>query len=168
MLRCLISRDSGESTHGPLPFIKRQWEPTGSTSLPLVTVWTYLDPLLEIMVTDRANKLQSNQNVPHMTFNGVIISNKGSEPESLSRIAKTIAALSRLNVIWREKNISLASLVKLMQTLILSTFLYALESWNLTAETKRKSQALEMRCYRALLNIFYCCCLCYPGKNLGF
>ena len=40
-----------------------------------------------------------------------------------------------------------------MRTLILSTFLYACESWTLTAETERRSQALEMRCYRRLLNI---------------
>ena len=47
----------------------------------------------------------------------------------LSRIAQTTAALSRLKIIWRDKNISLASKVKLMRTLILSTFLYACESW---------------------------------------
>ena len=73
----------------------------------------------------------------------------------LSRIAQRTAALSRLKIIWRDKNISLASKVKLMQTLILSTFLYACESWILTAEIERRTQALEMRCYRRLLNISY-------------
>ena len=42
-----------------------------------------------------------------------------------------------------------------MRTLILSTFLYACESWTLTAEFERRIQALEMRCYRRLLNIPY-------------
>ena len=42
-----------------------------------------------------------------------------------------------------------------MWMLILSTFLYACESWNLTAEIERRIQALEMRCYRRLLNISY-------------
>ena len=42
-----------------------------------------------------------------------------------------------------------------MRTLILSTFLYACESWTLTAEIERRIQALEMRCYRRLLNISY-------------
>ena len=42
-----------------------------------------------------------------------------------------------------------------MRTLILSTFLYALESWTLKAEIERRIQALEMRCYRRLLNISY-------------
>ena len=42
-----------------------------------------------------------------------------------------------------------------MRTLILSNFLYACESWTLTAEIERRIQALEMRCYRRLLNISY-------------
>ena len=42
-----------------------------------------------------------------------------------------------------------------MWTLILSTFFYACESWTLTAEIGRRIQALEMRCYRRLLNISY-------------
>ena len=42
-----------------------------------------------------------------------------------------------------------------MRTLILSTFIYACESWTLTAEIERRIQALEMRCYRRLLNISY-------------
>ena len=86
---------------------------------------------------------------------GAIISNEGSKPEILSRIAQTTAALSRLKIIWRDKNISLASKVKLMRTLILSTFLYACESWTLTEEIERRVQAFEMRCYRRLLNISY-------------
>ena len=74
---------------------------------------------------------------------GAIISNEGSKTEILSRTAQTTAALSRLKIIWRDKNISLASKVKLMRTLILSTFLYACESWTLIAEIERRIQALE-------------------------
>ena len=42
-----------------------------------------------------------------------------------------------------------------MWTVILSTFLYACDSWTLTAEIERRIQALEMRCCRRLLNISY-------------
>ena len=58
-------------------------------------------------------------------------------------------------MIWRDKNISLVSKVKLMRKLILSTFSFACESRTLTAEIERRIQALEMRCYRRLLNIIY-------------
>ena len=44
----------------------------------------------------------------------------------------------------------LASKVKQMRTLILSTVLYACESWTLTAQIERRIQALEMRFYRRL------------------
>ena len=100
-------------------------------------------------------KGQRLEEVENFMYLGAIISNEGSKPEILSRIAQTTAALSRLKIIWRDKNISLASKVKLMRTLILSTFLYACESWTLTAEIERRIQALEMRCYRRLLNISY-------------
>ena len=100
-------------------------------------------------------KGQRLEEVENFKYLGAIISNEGSKPEILSRIAQTTAALSRLKIIWRDKNISLASKVKLMRTLILSTFLYSCESWTLTAEIERRIQALEMKCYRRLLNISY-------------
>ena len=100
-------------------------------------------------------KGQRLEEVENFKYLGAIISNEGSKPEILSRIAQTTAALSRLKIIWRDKNISLASKVKLMWTLILFTFLYAYENWTLTAEIERRIQALEMRCYRRLLTISY-------------
>ena len=98
-------------------------------------------------------KGQRLEEVENFKYLGAIIANEGPKPEILSRIAQSAAALSRLKIIWRNKNISLASKVKLMRTLVLSTFLYACESWTLTAEMERRIQALEMRCYRRFLNI---------------
>ena len=40
-----------------------------------------------------------------------------------------------------------------MGSLVISIFLYACESWTLTAELEKKTQAFEMRCYRRLLKI---------------
>ena len=42
-----------------------------------------------------------------------------------------------------------------MRSLVISIFLYACESWILTAELEKRTQAFEMRCYRRLLNISY-------------
>ena len=100
-------------------------------------------------------KGQRLEEVEDFKYLGAIISNEGSKSEILSMIAQTTTALSRLKIIWSDKNISLASKVKLIRTLILSTFLYASESWNLTEENKRRIQALEMRYNRRLLNISY-------------
>ena len=42
-----------------------------------------------------------------------------------------------------------------MPSLFISIFLYAFESWTLTAELEKRTQAFEMRLYRRLLNILY-------------
>ena len=84
-----------------------------------------------------------------------VVSDDGSKPEVLSRIAQATAALIKLKPIWRDNNISLGSKVKLMRSLVISIFLFACESWTLTGELEKRTQAFAMRCYRRLLNISY-------------
>ena len=42
-----------------------------------------------------------------------------------------------------------------MCSFVTSIFLYVCESWTLTAELQRRIQAMEMRCYRKILQISY-------------
>ena len=49
--------------------------------------------------------------------------------------------------------ITLRSKIRLLRSLVISIFLYACESCTLTADLQRRIQAMEMRCYRRLLNI---------------
>ena len=42
-----------------------------------------------------------------------------------------------------------------MRSLVTSIFLYACESWTLTAELQRRIQTMELRCYRKILSISY-------------
>ena len=42
-----------------------------------------------------------------------------------------------------------------MSSRVTSISLFACESWTLTAELQRRIQAMEMRCYRKILNISY-------------
>ena len=42
-----------------------------------------------------------------------------------------------------------------MRSLVISIFLYACESWTLTAELEKRTHAFEMRCYRRVLNFSY-------------
>ena len=42
-----------------------------------------------------------------------------------------------------------------MRFLVISSFLYACESWTLTAELQRRIQVIEMRCYRKIRHISY-------------
>ena len=81
-----------------------------------------IDPDKTKVMTNNQNGFQrevkikghSLEEVENFKYLLAIISNEGLKPEILSRIAQTTAALSRLKIIWRDKNISLASKVKLM------------------------------------------------------
>ena len=42
-----------------------------------------------------------------------------------------------------------------MRSQLTSIFLYACESWTLTAQLQRRIQAMAMRCYRKILRISY-------------
>ena len=72
----------------------------------------------------------------------------------LSGIAQTTAALTRLKPVWNDRSISLSSKIRLVRSLVTSIFLYACKSWTLTAELRRRIQAMEM-CYRKILHISY-------------
>ena len=45
--------------------------------------------------------------------------------------------------------------IRLMRSLVTSIFLYACESWTLTAELQRRKQTVKMRCHRKILRISY-------------
>ena len=78
-----------------------------------------------------------------------------SKQEIPSRIAQTIGALTKLKIIWKDKNIALSSKIRQMSSLVISLFLYACETWTLTAELEKKIQATEMIYFRRLLGISY-------------
>ena len=98
---------------------------------------------------------QKLETVTSFKYHGSIVSDEGSKPEILTRIAQTTTALTRLKPVWNDRNISLNSKIGLIRSLVTSIFLYACESWTLTAELYRRIQALEMRCYRKILRISY-------------
>ena len=92
-------------------------------------------------MTNSANDIQKELNVKRQNLGtitifkylGAVASDDGSKSEVLSRTAQATAALRRLKPIWRDNNISLASNVKLMRSLVIFIFPYACESWTLTA-----------------------------------
>ena len=115
------------------------------------------------VMTSNPNGIQNDININDHTlatvstfkYLGSIISEEGSKPEILARTAQATAAMTKLKRIWKDKNIQLSSKVRLMRALVISIFLYACESWTLTAELERRIGAMEMRCYRKLLGITY-------------
>ena len=98
---------------------------------------------------------QKLETVTSFKYLGTFITHEDSRPEILSSIAQATAALTRLKPVWIDKSISLSSKIRQMRSLATSIFLYACESWTLTAELQRGIQAMEMRCSRKILHISY-------------
>ena len=55
---------------------------------------------------------------------GSVITDEGSKPEMLSKIAQTTATLTRLKPVWNDRRISLSFKTQLMRCLFTSIFLY--------------------------------------------
>ena len=93
--------------------------------------------------------------VDRMKYLGALISDEGSKVEILSRIAQATGAIAKLKVIWQDKSLSIKTKIRFLRSLVMSIFLYASESWTLTAEMEKRITSFEYRCYRKLLNIPY-------------
>ena len=67
---------------------------------------------------------QKLETVTSFKYLDSVITDEGSKPVILSRIAQTTAALTRLKLVWSDRNISLSSKIRLMRSLVTSIFLY--------------------------------------------
>ena len=56
---------------------------------------------------------------------------------------------------WNDRNISVSFKIGLVHSLVTFIFVYACESWTLTAELQGRVQATEIRCYRKIPPIWY-------------
>ena len=67
---------------------------------------------------------QKLETVTRFEYLGSVITDEGSKPEILSRIAQTTAPLTKLKPVWNDRNISLSSKIRLMRPFITFIFLY--------------------------------------------
>ena len=86
---------------------------------------------------------QKLETITSFKYLGSVISDEGSKPEILARIAQATAALTRLKPVCIDKSISLSFKIRLMRSLVTSIFLHACESWTLTTELQRRIQAMK-------------------------
>ena len=107
--------------------------PVTRSHVGLVYVWTAGGINKEIEVNGQ--KLETVTSFKYMSS---FITDEVCKPVILSRIAQTSAALTRLKPVWNDRSISLSSKIRLMHSLVTTIFLYACESWTLTAELQRR------------------------------
>ena len=81
--------------------------------------------------------------VSSFKYLGAVVSDDGSKPEVLPRIAQATASLTKLKPTWRDNNISLGSKVNLMRSLVISIFLLNISYKDhvTNEEVRRKIQA---------------------------
>lgn len=67
--------------------------------------------------------------------------------EIISKATQTMAAVTKLKAILKEKNVYLKSEIRFLHALTFSVFLYICKSWTFTTEPEHRVHVLEMRCY---------------------
>ena len=85
------------------------------------------------------------ETVRSFKYLGTAVLDEGSKPKVLPRIVQTTAAVTKLKVIWNDKNIAISSKIRVMRSLAMSIFEYACETWTITANIERRIQALYWR-----------------------
>ena len=108
----------------------------------------YPDPVIKI-------KNQSLQVVDSFTYLGSTLSKTVAiDYEVNNRIAKASAAFGRLrNNVWDRKGISLATKIKVYQAIVLTTLLYASETWTVYSRHARKLNHFHTCCLRRLIRV---------------
>ena len=81
---------------------------------------------------------QKLETVTSFKYLGSVLTGEGSNPEILSRIAQTTAALTRFKPVWNGRSISVSFKIRLMRSLVTSTFQYACESWTSQQSSKEE------------------------------
>ena len=66
---------------------------------------------------------QKLETVTSFIYLGAVITDEGSKPEILSRIAQITKALTNLKLVWNDRSISLCSKIQLMCCLVTSIFM---------------------------------------------
>ena len=87
--------------------------------------------------TNIATRKKKLKTIRSFKYLGAIVSDEGSKPKVLFRIAHTTAAVTKLKVVWNDKNIAISSKIRLVCSLTMSIFLYACERWTLTLPVRR-------------------------------
>lgn len=115
----------------------------------------------KIMIIDREhNNYPETRTIGHcevvssFVYLGALIENTGGcDGEIRRRIQLARSAMTQLNKVWRDRNITKQTKINLVSTLVFSVFLYASESWTVREVDRRRIEAFEMWAWRRMLRV---------------
>jgi hypothetical protein len=92
--------------------------------------------------------------VDSFTYLGSVITSGGScEAEIKRRLALGRAAMAGLSNIWKAKNVTVQTKVRLVKALVFPVVTYGCESWTVRKREKARIDAFELWCWRRLLRV---------------
>ena len=92
--------------------------------------------------------------VSEFTYLGSIVDGKGGTGADIkARIGKARTAFSSLNKVWKDRNISSKTKIKLFNSNVKSVLLYGSETWSLTKTLTTKLQVFINTCLRRIMKI---------------
>lgn len=84
-------------------------------------------------------------------FIWVVTNTWGSEAQIKRIIVITLIAMDKLSKIWKDRNITKATKIRLMKSLVFPIILLGAETWTVRERERQRIDALEMWCWRRLL-----------------
>jgi len=94
------------------------------------------------------------ENVTSFTYLGSVIAvDEGTERDVLVRIGKAGTAFLLLRPVWRSKEISLRTKLRIFNTNVKTVLMYGAETWRVTKNITDKTQTFVNRCLRYILGV---------------
>ena len=117
----------------------------------------------------KAMKVRKDANTNHITVNdqpidnvkqfkylGSIITDDGDvEIDVRSRIGQATSVFKRMDKVWKSSKISLKIKIQLCYSIVLSTAIYACETWKTSSKINQKLNTFHQRCLRKIMKITY-------------
>ncbi|CAI5689735.1 unnamed protein product [Oreochromis niloticus] len=99
---------------------------------------------------------QQLEEVEKFTYLGSVISHDGDAAvDAKCRIGKAAAVFWRMNKIWSSPTISLKIKLRLFNSIVIPTAIYASETWKVSACINSNLDVFQQRCLRRILRIRY-------------
>ena len=95
------------------------------------------------------------EDVTSFTYLGSVINTTGGADEDvLARIGKARSAFNTLSSIWRSREITTTTKLRIINSNVKSVLLYGSETWRMTERTVSKLQTFLNRCLRRILGMY--------------
>ena len=96
------------------------------------------------------------EDIHSFTYLGSVIDTRGGTDQDIRiRIGKAAAAFGMLKDVWKAKDISTATKLRIFSACVKSVLLYGAETWRTTKELIHKLQTFVNKCLRRILGIWW-------------